>query len=209
MKGRSEMRETLRHMRIKRARIIKGAHDKVDYAAKTLVEKYRDGQRWLVYCDATSQLDSLAERLTAEGISPTRYLSVMNSSKPDTLERFENFGGVLLSIRCLDEGIDIPLVSHALILASSMNPREHLQRRGRVLRSAPQKVEAEIHDTLAGIAADGGVRVFDHEISRARSFASDARNGRLMLWRLDKLTREADPEWQDVEDDEPGGYEHD
>ena len=39
-----------------------------------------------------------------------------------------------LSIKCLDEGVDIPAADHALILASSSNKREYIQRRGRVLR---------------------------------------------------------------------------
>ena len=41
--------------------------------------------------------------------------------------------------------------------------------------------------------------VFDHEVDRARSFAVDARNERLMLWRLDQLVQKDDPEWQDFE----------
>ena len=41
-----------------------------------------------------------------------------------------------------------PSVSHALILASSKNPREYIQRRGRVLRRAEGKSVAHIHDVL-------------------------------------------------------------
>ena len=54
----------------------------------------------------------------------------------------------LVSIRCLDEGVDIPSVSHALILASSQNPRQFIQRRGRVLRKFPGKPFAVIHDAI-------------------------------------------------------------
>ena len=53
-----------------------------------------------------------------------------------------------MSIRCLDEGVDIPSVSHALILASSQNPRQFIQRRGRVLRKFPGKPFAVIHDAI-------------------------------------------------------------
>mgnify|MGYP001470334530 CR=1 FL=1 len=55
-------------------------------------------------------------------------------TKKDTLKEFYNKGGILLSIKCLDEGVDIPAADHALILASSSNKREYIQRRGRVLR---------------------------------------------------------------------------
>lgn len=54
----------------------------------------------------------------------------------------------LIAIRCLDEGVDIPLTKRALILASSTNPRQFIQRRGRVLRKAKGKDTAEIYDFI-------------------------------------------------------------
>ena len=49
-------------------------------------------------------------------------------------------------MKCLDEGVDVPGTQSAYILASSSNPREFIQRRGRILRNAPGKVEAKIYD---------------------------------------------------------------
>ena len=54
----------------------------------------------------------------------------------------------LVSIRCLDEGIDIPEIKQAVILASSGNPHQFIQRRGRVLRPHPDKKQAIIYDML-------------------------------------------------------------
>jgi len=54
----------------------------------------------------------------------------------------------LVAIRCLDEGVDIPSVKTAIILASSSNPRQFIQRRGRVLRRHDGKKEAEIFDMI-------------------------------------------------------------
>ena len=45
----------------------------------------------------------------------------------------------LVAIRCLDEGVNIPSIRTAFILASSTNPKEYIQRRGRVLRKYPGK----------------------------------------------------------------------
>lgn len=195
--------QSLRHALIARARIIKNASAKVDYGVSYLQSRFKKDDRWLVYCDNTSQVDQISEGLTERGLPVTRYLASMESSKPETLERFEHLGGVLLSIRCLDEGIDIPSISHALILASSLNPREYLQRRGRVLRCSPGKVKAEIHDTLVGIKGSGGkVCVFDNEIERARSFASDAQNERYALWRIDELVAEMNTKWINIESEE-------
>ena len=53
-----------------------------------------------------------------------------------------------MAIKCLDEGVDIPYLKNAIILSSSQNPREHIQRRGRVLRKSPGKNLATIYDAL-------------------------------------------------------------
>ena len=54
----------------------------------------------------------------------------------------------LVAIRCLDEGVDIPAIRHAVILASSSNPRQFIQRRGRILRPHPGKERATLFDMI-------------------------------------------------------------
>ena len=54
----------------------------------------------------------------------------------------------LIAIKCLDEGVNIPEIKTAFILASTTNPKEYIQRRGRVLRKAPGKEYAEIYDFI-------------------------------------------------------------
>lgn len=198
-----EYAESLQNAKLQRARLLKKASAKIPYATRVLRTHVREGTRWLVYCDDTDQIDQLEPRLLSEGITTLRYLSSMDSSKPETLEKFDSLGGVLFSVRCLDEGVDIPQVSHALILASSLNPREHLQRRGRVLRTAPGKPEATLFDALAGVEEpDGTIHVFEHEIDRARSFALDARNSSYVTWYLDSLDVESRAQWFDIESDD-------
>lgn len=179
--------EQLRLILIRRAAVLKKARSKVAHAVDVLGSRYQRGDRWLVYCDDVAQLSALRAALPRVSIDPMTYVSDMIFSKPDTLLRFEEIGGVLLSIRCLDEGIDIPVVDHALILASSLNPREHLQRRGRVLRTAPKKDRSYIFDVLVGPDSDDMTRVFPHELARAQEFARDAVNRREAIWRLESL----------------------
>ena len=52
-------------------------------------------------------------------------------------------------MKCLDEGVDVPSTRTAFFLASSSNPREFIQRRGRILRKAPGKEHSVIHDLVA------------------------------------------------------------
>ena len=55
----------------------------------------------------------------------------------------------LVAIKCLDEGVNIPKIKTAFILASTTNPKEYIQRRGRVLRLAEGKEFADIYDFIA------------------------------------------------------------
>ena len=52
----------------------------------------------------------------------------------------------IVAIKCLDEGVNIPSIKTAFILASTTNPKEYIQRRGRVLRLAKDKPFAVIYD---------------------------------------------------------------
>jgi predicted helicase len=51
-------------------------------------------------------------------------------------------------MKCLDEGVDVPQARTAILLSNSGNPREHIQRIGRVIRRYPGKYEATIYDVI-------------------------------------------------------------
>jgi superfamily II DNA or RNA helicase len=95
---------------------------------------------------------------------------------------------VLVAIRCLDEGVNIPSIKTAFILASSTNPKEYIQRRGRVLRKYPNKKYAVIYDFItlpmtlkaAENSTEGelniGRSLVEKEITRMKDFASISEN---------------------------------
>jgi superfamily II DNA or RNA helicase len=138
----------LDRLRFRRARVIKQAEHKVSAAARLLSNKYKRPEKWLVYCDGEDQLHELKALLDREELPVLVYTSAMTGDRAGTLQWYSDEGGILLAIRCLDEGIDIPDASAALILASSQNPREFIQRRGRVLRTHAGKTSATIHDLI-------------------------------------------------------------
>jgi superfamily II DNA or RNA helicase len=82
----------------------------------------------------------------------------------------------LVAMRCLDEGVDIPDARVGYLLASSSNPRQFIQRRGRLLRRAKGKERAEILDYLAvppaGISINFNVEraLLVRELERANEF---------------------------------------
>lgn len=147
-KGRKLISERAKMLLIRRSRIAKKANAKIALAVDVLKRHFEKGQSWLVYCEDSEQLGVVLGELRAAGINAIEYHSSMSGDRDATLEWFRTFGGVLVSIRCLDEGVDIPSISHALILASSQNPRQFIQRRGRVLRKSPEKDIAVIHDAI-------------------------------------------------------------
>jgi len=99
----------------------------------------------------------------------------------ETLARWKHTGGVMLSIACLDEGVNVEELSHGIILASSKNPRQFIQRRGRMLRLHDDKVLARIWDSL--VVPDSDMKHGDstnyvlNEINRAKLFAEDSAGG--------------------------------
>ena len=78
-------------------------------------------------------------RFTAEEDINTRATIKAHFQTGDDLQ-------AIVAIKCLDEGVNIPGIKTAFILASTTNPKEYIQRRGRVLRKAKGKDFAEIYD---------------------------------------------------------------
>ena len=92
----------------------------------------------------------------------------MQGDRAAVLKSLAEQGGIVIAIKCLDEGVDIPNCDNALILASSTVSREYIQRRGRVLRTAPGKTHAVIHDLL--LVDDGNGVLAKSEAMRALEF---------------------------------------
>lgn len=178
--GKKPISDKAKMLLIRRARIAKKALAKIELAVQILARHFEAGQGWLVYCEDADQLASVMDAFRSEGLEPIEYHSTMVGDREATMAWFRSFGGILVSIRCLDEGIDIPAVSHALILASSQNPRQFIQRRGRVLRHSPGKAFAVIHDAIVVPVSTEQepeqVSLLRAELRRSIEFATNAMN---------------------------------
>lgn len=87
-------------------------------------------------------------QLRSGGMRAHHYTS-KTESRSEVMSRFES--GVfeaLFSMKCLDEGVDIPRAEVAIFCSSTGNPRQFIQRRGRVLRRHPDKAYATIYDLI-------------------------------------------------------------
>lgn len=101
--------------------------------------------------ESTRQISAVVKLLGAElNYRVNTYTAETPLAQREELRRqFEN-GDLqgLVAIRCLDEGVDIPAIKTAVILASSSNPRQFIQRRGRILRPYPGKQRATLFDMI-------------------------------------------------------------
>jgi superfamily II DNA or RNA helicase len=187
----SELKTRLDAEQFKRANLIKTLSAKVDKAESVIRESFdktaNPPQRWLVYCHSHVQLQELRTKIS--DLHPDELHSdLLPAAREETLCQFEQFGGIVLCMRCLDEGVNIPMADHALIIASSQTKREYVQRRGRVLRKvAGRKKIAEIHDVVVmpdGISVDW---VDKAEFSRCFEFAKAATNCETITVKLDLI----------------------
>jgi superfamily II DNA or RNA helicase len=146
-------------------------------------------RRTLVYTSAKAtvlatrrQIDEVNEMLSELGIISHQFTSA-ETSRSDAQQLLDRFGQgdyqVLTAMKVLDEGIDIPQTDTAYILASTTVRREWVQRRGRILRRAPGKTEATLHDFFVvppDPESDHGLAVLRGELRRAEEFAGLATN---------------------------------
>lgn len=171
----------LKQLLINRARIVKNASGKVPLAINLLLREYVGGQSWIIYCDNITQLKKVLNGAIDAGFDAFEYYADMEGDRDETLRYFSKNGGVLVSIKCLDEGVDIPSTTHALILASSQNPREFIQRRGRILRNSPGKLFAHLYDAITVPVVETeetpkSMSIIIGELSRAIEFGLGAEN---------------------------------
>ena len=161
--GKVVLTEHAKQLLIKRARIIGGAKGKLPELQKQIAP-FVDDKYILVYCGATTvrdeddsdfgrrQIDLVAEMLgNTLGMRVGRFTSQESAQERAQIRAAFADGETLqalVAIKCLDEGVNIPSIKTAFILASSTNPKEYIQRRGRVLRKFPGKEYAAIYDFI-------------------------------------------------------------
>lgn len=133
--------------------------------------------------------DSLIDEYTSivQAVSPTTTVKKFVSGSSERNQILEDFAAgkleVLTSMKCLDEGVDVPRSELAIFCASTGNPRQFIQRRGRILRTHKDKKRAVIHDLVVvpevSICSDNynmERSLLASELKRVRDFALMSEN---------------------------------
>jgi superfamily II DNA or RNA helicase len=190
----TESKDRYKMLVLKRARLVANAHNKLGALYKSIIN-HKDESHLLVYC-GSGQSDDMEHSETAKhidkvcdcvgnriGMRIAKFTHETDTILRDSLLKKLDDGAMqcLVAIRCLDEGVDVPSIKTAFIMASTANPRQHIQRRGRLLRKHSGKKYALIYDFLVlpslPQAGDKAISsLVRTELKRAYEFGMLARN---------------------------------
>ena len=184
-KNRSKKSELLDLFCILRQRIIVNASEKYS-ALNHILDENNDLNHCLVYC-SPQQITQVQDILNKRGIIQHKFTCQENLNERRVLLDSFDKGNyrALVAMKCLDEGVDVPSTKIAIIMASSTNPREFIQRRGRILRLHPGKNTSTIYDIVVVPTIsehidpdffDIEAGIMSKEISRYIEFAHSAIN---------------------------------
>ena len=200
---------------MKRARLVGAAQNKLPMLRQLLKEQGGVQPYTLFYCgDGKTRIDSddtdellpddedyqierkqryeVAKIIGEFGGKVSPFTADENrQERRQILENFKS-GKVdaLVAIKCLDEGIDVPACRTAYLIASSRNPRQFIQRRGRILRKSEGKIHASVFDFVVVLPqemtshSDLAGDFLRAELGRVADFASNSRFPNESLSRL-------------------------
>ena len=219
--GRYKLNKHGEILALKRARIIAGAQEKLQ-ALKEAIEPYAKDNNMLIYCGSTNVIDERDDKLDVDeseirqieavtnilgnelGMEVAKFTSQENiETRAMIKEQFQRGDRLqaIVAIKCLDEGVNIPGIRTAFILASTTNPKEYIQRRGRVLRKAKNKDIAEIYDfvtlprpldTVSALTKEQAQRdkaLVKNELARIKEFGGLAENSMVsnqLIWEIEE-----------------------
>ncbi len=205
----------LQRLFLARARLLGAAQNKIPELNRLFSSLDQPVDRAIVYCgDGRVEAEASEDdewikqtEATIRALGTDMGLRVRKFTCEESMDEREDIlhqlkqGSLqaVVAIRCLDEGIDVPDVRMAFILASSTNPRQFIQRRGRLLRKAKGKHRAHIWDFIIRPPDLGGPseaatfnmerKLFRRELIRIVEFCRTAENGDAALHALHGLRK--------------------
>ncbi|MGR6972710.1 DEAD/DEAH box helicase family protein [Streptomyces cynarae] len=207
-----------------RTRLTQHAAGKHDRLHQLMASGLKDQTHQIIYVaegkDPDTDFPALerTEKMLREefGMRVERYYGETDRSRREVLQERLASGDIqaLLAMKCLDEGVDIPSARIGVITASTQNPRQFVQRRGRLLRRDPKnpKSHAVIHDFIVmppppvGEPSDSEKRLIGAELSRAAELAEAAQNREALLtiieWAYECGLRPAGHPWMNMAEDD-------
>jgi superfamily II DNA or RNA helicase len=164
-------------------------------------------------------IDNYAELLNNEyNLKLRKYLGGTKDRKQILMQFQQGKLNALLAMKCLDEGIDVPRAQYAIFCSSTGNPRQYVQRRGRILRTHEDKEYAFIYDMVVKPpeeitstntkAKNAENKIFEGELRRLVNFTSLAENKIEILEQINDLAKSYDIDIYEMLNKELEKYNH-
>lgn len=175
--------ETLSQVASQRADIVKSAERKYS-ALREQLKQIDDPHHLLVYTN-DDQISEVQSILTEHGIIQHKFTNEEDEKERDRLLNGFEKGewDALVAMKCLDEGVDVPATERAILMSNSGNPKQFIQRRGRVLRKSEGKEKSIIYDMFVVPSMNPGDEIpaaektiLERELDRFEEFAENAMN---------------------------------
>ena len=215
--------DILMRLLLKRKRIIHKARNKENVFRQIIEDRYKEKgnlKYTLVYvpegCQPDDESADVFDTTDAVGndeetdhiidtytqivhdISPTTTVKKFVSGIKERNDILHDFAEgeleVLTSMKCLDEGVDVPRSELAIFCASTGNPRQFIQRRGRILRLHKDKHNALIHDLVVAPVINSASECFKmernllrSELKRVKDFAEMSENADFAYTELEEV----------------------
>ncbi len=203
-----EKNQALAMMGSQRQDVVRNAQNKYTALDSILDDLGNKIEKTLIY-SSPQQLDPIKKELMNRNIMAHKFTQdegTTSRKKYDGLSERQHLlkqfakgrYQALVAIRCLDEGVNVPSTERAIIMASTGNPRQYIQRRGRVLRHHPGKEKAIIHDILVIPSLNSKVsddfkdmerKIVKKQLKRFREFADTAINTVECYDKIEKIER--------------------
>lgn len=150
--------EKLQLLLLKRSDLIAKAENKLSKLIELVKQHKKEAEdagleyKYNLFYAAKGEHKKVLAALSQAGLKVHEFVgTIPNKERPKILESFAK-GEIdgIVAIRCLDEGVDVPATQRAYIMSSTTNPKEFIQRRGRILRLSKNKIKAFIYDFIVG-----------------------------------------------------------
>lgn len=184
----SDEQKVLESFLRRRKFILNNAKEKYD-KLREILRRYDDLDHLIIFC-SPQQIKNVLKILKEEGVTPRHRFTNKEKTRKE-----KKFGGLsqrqvlldkfdkgqykaLVAMKCLNEGVDVPSADKVIIMSSTTNPIEYVQRRGRVLRRYPGKDLAYIYDMVVVPDTDdpSSDSIIHKEMDRLEEFIIIAKN---------------------------------
>lgn len=216
--GKLIITEKGKRLLLKRAKVVAGARGKLA-KLRELMKDYKEDTHILVYCGSAKtqdfssdmsdpdeegerQIVAVSKMLGNElGMKVTHFTSNETAEEREIIkQRFASASPyqAIIAIKCLDEGVNIPSIKTAFILASTTNPKEYIQRRGRVLRLAKNKPYAVIYDFVTLAEPMENVNSYNPDFNYEKALAKRELQRIIEFGKISKNARDSDALINDI-----------